>query len=110
MCFIHAESGNKDFFMDIFYLSLISRAINAKYIDHNNNISSCNRMNFMYMHILILFYLFFCSGNSSDITNAQTKTLKNKHLCEFYLFKDTNFPSDFSDASIRIKSVVLNRV
>lgn len=64
----------------------------------------------MYMHILILFYLFFCSGNSSDITNAQTKTLKNKHLCEFYLFKDTNFPSDFSDASVKIKSVVLNRV
>lgn len=113
MCFIHAESGNKDFFMDIFSLSLISRAINAKHIDHNNNINSCNRMNLMYMHILILFYLFFLFGKeqrNGDITNTQTETLKNKHLCEFYLFKDTNFPSDFSDASIKIKSVVLNRV
>lgn len=77
MYFIHAESGNKDFFMDIFYLSLISRAINAKHIDHNNNINSCNRMNVMYMYILILFYLFFCSGKSKETVILQTH--KQKH-------------------------------
>lgn len=67
--------------MDIFSLSLISRAINAKYIDHDNNINSCNRMNVMYMYILILFYLFFLFGKeqrNGDITNAQTETLKKQ--------------------------------
>lgn len=63
--------------MDIFSLSLISRAINAKYIDHDNNINSCNRMNVMYMHILILFYLFFCSGKSKETVILQTH--KHKH-------------------------------